>query len=129
MRKIIVFVAALVILSSCKKETSKESSIAALQIEVTGLSDKTALSLSVVNQKKESIMSITEKYGNTTYETSPVSSGDVLNVHWSSNIASDAFKNGEGTLTYKFKGSTIGVSGGNLNYKTGGDITLTIPHN
>lgn len=113
-------------LYSCKKD-KKDTTPSPLEITVTGLSDKTSLTLFVDDQNNKRVLEVVNKFGNTTYNTQPVNSGDILKVRYNSNIASDAQNNGNGNLSFSYKGQNRGASGGNLNYPKGNTINISIP--
>jgi hypothetical protein len=110
----------------CKKSSDgTPSSQAAVQVEVSGLTTKTALNLRItdVTMGNIVILDLSNKFGNTTYTTSKVNSVDHLIVVYSTNIPDDLQGDGDGTLSFSYKGIPLWTSGGILT----GNTTLSIP--
>jgi len=116
------------IFGSCKKdEESEKNSSAPITITTSGLSATTDISLEVTTSTGTNILTLVKQYGNKSYETAAVSSGQTITAHVSSTIANDVAGNGQGDLTFVYKGKTIMVWGGNLLGKTGKSTTILIP--
>jgi hypothetical protein len=111
---------------SCKKDKQDDNQNP-LEIVVTGLTVKTSITIIADDQNNKRILEVSNKFGNATYKTAPVNSGDVLRIHYNSNLASDIQNNGNGNLSFYYKGQNRGAAGGNLNYPKGNEIKITIP--
>jgi hypothetical protein len=120
-------------LTACKKESNpvtkqptsppvtKLDTAGGFQIQVSGLTAKTAVNL-IVTDDQNLILNIKNGYGDTTYTTSAVKIGDPIIVSYSTNIADDLAGDGDGTIKFFYKGFTLGVVGGILTGRVNFDI-------
>lgn len=127
MRNLLSIILIVFAFASCNKSEDEVDTTGALQIEVSGMSTITSISLSVTNQNGVNLLSVTDKFGSTTYETATVKTGDVISIRYSSNIASDVLGNGSGNLKFSYLGKNIGGAGGDLGFRTGNTSTVIIP--
>lgn len=100
------------LLYSCSKKSTPSS--APMQIQVSGLSSKTSLSLVVTDNSYGSqniVLSISNQFGDQTYSTQPVNPGDQLYITFSTNIQDDQVGDGVGELKFFFKGEQMGGTG------------------
>ena len=128
MKQILFSILLLGILSGCSKDSSTTGTNpedAPLQVVVSELTDKTAVSITVTNQNNVKILDIVNQFGNTTYNTEVVHSKDKLKVHYKCNIQSNSAGDGVGTITFLYKGENRGAAGVSGTIER--DITVTIP--
>lgn len=100
---------------SCKK--SNTSVQAPVQIEVSGLTAKTSVSIKVVDVTNNSatILDVKNQFGNNTFSTIVVFPGDNLQIIGSTNIIPSNLQNdGVGSFKYSFNGQSIGARGGSI---------------
>lgn len=112
--------------TGCKKTT--DTSLHGVEITTTGLTDKTSISIDVINKSLSNvnILSLQNQFGNKTYTSGPVSRGNVISITIRSNYDSDAQNNGVGTIVMGYNGKSIASHGGAIN-KAGFEQTITIP--
>ena len=91
-----------------------------MQVEVSGLTAKTSLYLKITDatQGNAVILNLENQFGNSTYNTSPVSPGDQLYMTYSTNIPDDAAGDGDGTIKFVYKGQSDGAVSGILSGST-----------
>jgi len=115
-------------LSSCKKKTVNFA--IPVTIEVTQMPSNTRLSMQIDNQNGERIFTTTDQKQpdpSVVYSTKDVYSGDVIKVHYSSNLPVTTTTNqGTATLTFKRDGKVLTSVSGDLGYTTGKTITINI---
>src|SRR5665213_943333 len=87
------------LVASCKKT---DRTPAPLQVEVSGLTTKTSLSIKVTNstQGNTIVLNIINQFGNTTYSGSNVNPGDQLSIHVTANVNDNLAGDGDGSLIY-----------------------------
>lgn len=98
---------------SCKK--NQATTQAPVEIEVSGLTAKTSISLKVIDitSGNSTILNIVNQFGNTTYSTIVVFPDDNLQIIGSTNIIPSTLQNdGVATLKYSFNGQSMGGRGG-----------------
>ncbi|MEO6849219.1 MAG: hypothetical protein ABI203_07810 [Mucilaginibacter sp.] len=111
--KVSLTVLTLALFCSCKK---KDVSPASVQVQVSGLTTKTSLSITVTdNTKGIVVLSLINKFGNNTYSSSAVSPGDQLTIHITSNVDDNLAGDGDAQIKYFFKGDNFGAHGGQVN--------------
>jgi hypothetical protein len=123
--RIFILSAVLFFCSCTKSESGKENNV--LQITVEYLTDTTPISIKVTDQDGLTVLDVNNKYGNKTYYTDEVHSGDRLIVHYSSSVEAEANGNGMGTLQFYYKGNDRGAAGGSLGGPVGHDTIVNIP--
>jgi len=102
-------------MASCKKDQATKQ--APVQIEVSGLTAKTSISLKVIDitSGNSIILDIKNQFANTTYSTIVVYPGDNLQIIGSTNIIPATLQNdGVATLKYSFNGQSMGGRGGSI---------------
>jgi hypothetical protein len=122
-----ISVAFVCLLTACSKKSDSNTPSDTLQVEVSGLTAKTSVSIQITNQKNITVLSVVNQFGNKTYNTDKVYSKDQLRIHYSANMKSDLDNNGVGTIKFLYKGQNIGASGGDLGGPTGNDRAVIIP--
>lgn len=118
MKKLLLAFLCLIALSECKK--TSDNSPAPMQVQVSGLTAKTSLTLKVTigSPSGTVILNVVNQFGNTSYNTSPVNPGDQLYIAYSTNIPDDLSGDGDGTLRFFYKGQSMGAAGGILTGST-----------
>lgn len=108
--KKISLLALICLLFACKKSSTAPSPI---QVEVTGLTSKTTVSIKIVDMTKGNalIFNVTNQ-SNGTYTTSSVNTGDQITITATSNMNDDLAGDGDGTIALLYKGQNMGVHGG-----------------
>jgi hypothetical protein len=117
MKKLMLLTLGLICVLACKKSNT---SPAPLQVVVSGLTSKTSLYLKITDatQSNAVILNLVNQFGNTTYNTPPVSPGDQLYMTYSTNIPDDLAGDGDGTIKFVYKGESDGTVGGILTGST-----------
>jgi hypothetical protein len=123
--RFIIFLAVLFLFSCTKSESEKQENL--LQIDVTDLNVITPISIKVSDQNELIVLDIKNEFGNKTYYTAEVHSGDQLIIHYSSAVEAGANGDGMGTMQFSFKGIDSGAAAGNLGGPTGKDFIVNIP--
>jgi len=103
----------LCLLASCKKSDSNSAST--FQVQVSGLTAKTLVTLKVTDNTTNSTTLSETSVSNGTYTSSQdVNYGDQLTITCNANVNDDASGDGDGTFKYFFKGDQMGAHGGQI---------------
>jgi len=102
----------LLALCGCKKDSS--STLGSLDIQVSGLTDKTSISIVATKSTMNTpFYQITNQFGNKTYSTSPTAAiGDKITITVTSNVDDNLAGDGDGNVAFYYKGKNIGGHGG-----------------
>ena len=124
MKQTLLIILSVIAFYGCNKGSTPAPTSAPLQI-VVSLNAATSFSMSIKNQDNDAVFNITDAFGNTTYVSNQVNSGDKLSIHFSFNATSNDAEAGIGQLHILFKGKTIGDANGV--FINGQDMTITVP--
>jgi hypothetical protein len=115
----------LLALCGCKKDSS--STFGSLNIQVSGLTDKTSLSIVASKSTMNTpFYSITNQFGNKTYTTpATLVIGDKVNITVTANVNDNLAGDGDGNVIFYYKGKNIGGHGGMIG-KLGFSQQITI---
>ncbi|WP_295716427.1 hypothetical protein [Mucilaginibacter sp.] len=100
-----------------------------LQLAVSNLTAKTSITIFVTdyNRPTDTLMKISNLYGNKSYYTKDVSKGQKCSIFINSNVVADVANNGTGIITFYYKSEILGINAGNFSYPAGKGTTVVIP--
>lgn len=115
---------ALFLFLGCKKDAV---TFYVLQLSVTSSSSSKVI-MEIDDQRNNRIFTTSGLINNYPTDIAKVRSGDVLKVHYSSNVAyNPSTFEGMGTLTFKWQETIIHTVTGDFGHTTGKTIYITIP--
>lgn len=124
------FIALLLFSCSSKKDNPNPapSNGKPIQVEVSGLTTLTSVSIQIKKPNGEIVLDIVNQFGNKTYTGSLITERPVkLKAHYSANISSDLDNNGNGSLKFIYDGEARTTAGGNLGGTKGYNVEISIP--
>ena len=101
-------------LCGCKKDSTSSSTLGSLDIQVSGLTDKTSLNIVAIKSTMNTpFYHITNRFGNKTYSTPATAAiGDKITITVTANVDDNLAGDGDGNVVFYFKGKNIGGHGG-----------------
>ena len=130
MKKLILLIPIALTIFGCGKKTIKPTPTVTnkLQIAVSGLTNKTSVTLLLRNENFDTLLSVVNHFKDTTYTVTTVSPGQNVLFHYNSNMPADAVTNdGIGNIKLTFNGQQVENYGGSLNGTLGATYNIQMP--